>query len=138
MFQVTFKIIGNPHAKGRPRFSRAGAFVKTYTDAETKAYEKLVAFSAKRAMGSSEPLKTALEAYLYFSIPIPKSYSKKRTQACLSGLERPIRKDLDNLCKSVMDGMNKIVYEDDGQIVDLHSTKVYGEPYVEILIKETQ
>ena len=138
MMQITFKIIGNPHAKGRPRFSRTGAFVKTYTDAETKAYEELVAFSAKRAMGSSEPLKTALEAYLYFSIPIPKSYSKKRTQACLSGLERPIRKDLDNLCKSVLDGMNKIVYEDDGQIVALHSTKVYGEPFVEVLIKETQ
>jgi len=41
------------------------------------------------------------------------------------------------LCKAVMDGMNKIVYEDDGQIVDLHSTKVYGEPFVEVLIKET-
>ena len=136
--QITFKIIGNPHAKGRPRFSRAGAFVKTYTDAETKAYEKLVAFFAKQAMGLSEPLKTALEAYLYFSIPIPKSYSKKRTEACLSGLERPMKKDLDNLCKSVLDGMNKIVYEDDGQIVALHCTKYYGEPFVEVLIKESE
>ena len=138
MFQVTFKIIGNPHAKGRPRFSRAGAFVKTYTDAETKAYEELVAFSAKRAMGSSLPLNTALDAFLYFSIPVPKSYSKKRLQVCLSGLERPFKKDLDNLCKSVLDGMNKIVYEDDGQIVALHCTKVYGEPYVEVLIKESE
>jgi Holliday junction resolvase RusA-like endonuclease len=138
MFQVTFKIIGNPHAKGRPRFSRAGGFVKTYTDAKTKSYEELVTFSAKQAMGSSEPIKTSLDAFLFFSIPIPKSYSKKRTEACLSGLERPMKKDLDNLCKSVLDGMNRIVYEDDGQIVSLHCTKFYGEPFVEVLIKESE
>lgn len=138
MMQITFKVDGNPHAKGRPRFSRAGGFVKTYTDAKTKIYEELVAFSAKRAMGASEPLKTALEAYLYFSIPIPKSYSKKRTEACLSGLERPMKNDLDNLCKSVLDGMNKIVYKDDCQIVSLHCTKFYGEPFVEVLIKESE
>ena len=138
MLMITFRLDGTPVPKGRPRFSKAGGFVKTYTDAKTKTYEKLVTFSAKQAMGSSEPLKTALDAFLYFSIPIPKSYSKKRTEACLSGLERPIKKDLDNLCKSVLDGMNKIVYEDDGQIVALHCTKVYGDPFVEVLIKESE
>ena len=138
MMQITFKVDGTPHPKGRPRFSRAGRFVKTYTDAKTKTYEELVAFSAKRAMGASEPLKTDLEAFIYFSIPIPKSYSKKRTEACLSGLERPMKNDLDNLCKSVLDGMNKIVYKDDCQIVSLHCTKFYGEPFVEVLIKESE
>jgi Holliday junction resolvase RusA-like endonuclease len=34
--------------------------------------------------------------------------------------------------------MNKIVYKDDAQIVTLHATKVYGEPYVEVLIKEAE
>jgi Holliday junction resolvase RusA-like endonuclease len=38
----------------------------------------------------------------------------------------------------VLDGMNKVVYEDDGQIVTLHCTKVYGEPFVEVLIKESE
>jgi Holliday junction resolvase RusA-like endonuclease len=34
--------------------------------------------------------------------------------------------------------MNRIVYKDDAQIVVLHATKVYGEPYVEVLIQEAQ
>jgi len=34
--------------------------------------------------------------------------------------------------------MNGIVYVDDAQVVDLFTTKVYGEPYVEVIIKETE
>ena len=138
MLMITFRVDGTPIPKGRPRFARRGKFVSTYTDKTTLQYEDLIADGAKRAMGSSEPFEVALEAFFYFSIPVPKSYSKKRTEACLNGLERPMKKDLDNLIKAVGDGMNKIVYKDDGQIVNLHATKVYGEPYVEVLIKEAE
>jgi Holliday junction resolvase RusA-like endonuclease len=138
MIQVTFKVNGTPVPKGRPKFARRGNFVSTYTPKTTLQYEDLIADGAKRAMGLSEPLETALEVFFYFSIPIPKSYSKKRTDACLRGLERPMKKDLDNLIKSVADGMNKIVYKDDAQIVALHATKVYGDPYVEVLIREAE
>ena len=138
MLMITFRVDGTPVPKGRPRFARRGKFVSTYTDKSTLQYEDLVADGAKRAMGASEPFEVPLEAFFYFSMPIPKSYSKKRTEACLSGLERPLKKDLDNLIKSVSDGMNKIVYKDDAQIVSLHATKVYGEPYMEVLIKEAE
>jgi Holliday junction resolvase RusA-like endonuclease len=138
MLMVTFRVDGTPVPKGRPRFARRGKFVSTYTDKTTLQYEDLIADGAKRAMGMSEPFEVPLEVFFYFSMPIPKSYSKKRTEACLSGLERPMKKDLDNLIKSVSDGMNKIVYKDDGQIVSLHATKVYGDPYVEVLIKEAE
>jgi len=138
MLMVTFRVDGTPVPKGRPRFARRGKFTAAYTPKSTLQYEDLIADGAKRAMGASEPFEVALEAFLYFSLPIPKSYSKKRTEACLSGLERPMKKDLDNLIKSVCDGMNKIIYKDDGQIVNLHATKVYGEPYVEVLIQEAE
>jgi len=139
MFQVTFKIDGNPQGKGRPRFARMGGFVKTYTDAKTKSYEEHVALCAKRAMGASEPLKTPLEAFIYISMPVPTSYSKKRKEACLNNFEKPTKKpDIDNVCKGIFDAMNKIVYVDDTQIIALHATKVYGEPYVEVLIKEAE
>jgi len=137
--QIIFKVNGNPHGKGRPRFARMGGFVKTYTDAKTKSYEELVALSAKQAMGASKPLLTPLEAFIYISLPIPSSYSKKRKEACLSGLEKPTKKpDIDNVAKIVLDSLNGIVYKDDTQIVSLHCTKVYGEPFVEVLIKETE
>ena len=139
MFHVTFKVDGPPHGKGRPRFVRMGNFVRTYTDDKTKSYEDLVRLSAQKSMVMSEPLKTALDAFIYISLPIPSSYSKKRTEACLSGLEKPIKKpDIDNVAKSVLDGCNGVIFVSDSQIVNLHITKTYGVPHVEVLIRETE
>ena len=89
-------------------------------------------------MGTTEPLETPVGVYLYIRLPIPKSHSKKRTDACSEGLEKPIKKpDIDNLAKSLLDGMNGVVFKDDSQIVSLHCTKVYAsEPGVDIMVKE--
>jgi len=138
MMQICFEVPGQPRGKGRPRFARRGNFVKTYTDAATASYEDQIRFYALQAMGSSEPLKTALEVFIYVKLPVPQSYSKKRTEACLSGLERPCKKpDLDNIIKAMMDGMNEIVYDDDVQVISIQATKRYAiNAGVDILIKE--
>jgi len=137
-FLVIFKVPGKPQGKGRPRFARRGKFVSTYTDKKTKTYENQISDIAMVAMGASEPLKTPLVAFIYISYPIPASYSKTRKADCLSGLERPTKKpDIDNIVKAFLDSMNGIVYVDDAQVVDLFTTKVYGEPFVEVIIKET-
>jgi len=137
-FMVTFMVEGTPVPKGRPRFARRGKFVSTYSPKTTVDYESKVSESAKLAMGASEPLDTPLAAYIYITLPVPASYSKKRTQACLSGQERPTKKsDIDNYCKAIFDGMNGIVFVDDSLIVSLHATKVYGTiGMVEVMIKE--
>ena len=137
-FMVTFMVEGTPVPKGRPRFARRGKFVSTYSPKTTVDYETKVAEAAQVAMGSSEPLETPVGAYIYITLPIPASYSKKRTQACLSGEERPTKKsDIDNFCKAVFDGMGGIVFVNDSQIVSLHSTKVYGTVgMVEVMVKE--
>ena len=138
MMQICFEVPGPPRGKGRPRFARRGNFVKTYTDAATASYEDQIRFYALQAMGSSEPLKTALEAFIYIRLPVPKSYPKKRAEACLSGSEWPCKKpDWDNVAKSVCDAMNGIVCVDDSQIVECHVRKVYAETAgVDVLIKE--
>ena len=139
MFHVTFKVDGQPRGKGRPRFARRGAFVSTYTDAKTFAYEDTIRQSAQKSMGSSEPLKTAIDAFIYISLAIPSSHSKKRTMDCLSGLEKAIKKpDADNVAKSVLDACNNVVFVSDSQVVNLFVTKTYGEPFVEVLIRETE
>ena len=137
-FQVTFKVEATPVGKGRPKFARRGNFVSTYTPTKTRDYEYLIRDAAKQAMGSSEPLKTPVAAYIYITVPIPQSYSKKRFKACLDGSERPCKKpDIDNIVKAYLDSMNGIVYDDDTQVVSLHSTKVYGTiGMVEVLVKE--
>ena len=45
---------------------------------------------------------------------------------------------MDNIAKTILDALNKVVYDDDSQIVDLIVHKVYGIGYtgVNVLIKE--
>ena len=137
-FSVSFIVFGTPVGKGRPRFRNTGKFVQTYTPKKTGDYEDTVRTSARAAMGSEKPLETPVSVYLYIRLPIPASYSKKRTQDCIDGIERPAKKpDIDNVAKAVMDAMNGIVYRDDCQIVDLHIAKVYAvTPAVEVVVSE--
>jgi len=137
-FMVTFTVYGIPVPKARPRFRRIGKFVSTYTAPKTKTYEDQVRDAARLAMGSTEPLETPVSVYCYISVPIPASYSKKRFKDCVEGIEKPTKRpDADNTFKSVSDAMNGIVYQDDGQIVNIHITKVYStEPKVEVMVKE--
>ena len=137
MFSLTFHVDINPVPKGRPRFSKVGGFMRSYTPKKTSDYETEVRTQAQAVM-TREPLETPLAVYLYFRLPIPRSHSKKRQEACLTGSERPIKKpDIDNLAKSVLDGLNGVVWHDDSQIVSLHLTKVYARnPGIDLLIRE--
>jgi Holliday junction resolvase RusA-like endonuclease len=136
---IQFTVDGDPIPKGRPRFARRGKFVQTYTDAKTIDYETHVAMRARHAIGATEPLKGALSVFLYLRYTIPASYSKKRKEACLAGLEYPKRIDIDNVYKSITDAMNGIVYLDDSQIVEAHIKKVYAEESgANIMVQETE
>jgi len=137
-FLMTYMVEGNPVGKGRPKFARRGNFVSTYTPTKTRDYETVIKEAAKKAMGSNEPLETPVTVAIYITVPVPQSYSKKRTEACLKDIERPIKKpDIDNIAKCFLDAMNDIVYKDDTQVLTLHVTKVYGTVgMVEVMVKE--
>ena len=138
MISIMFTVYGQPVAKGRPRFSTRGKFPVAYTPEKTKTYEAEVGLMAKAAMGVTKTLEGALEAFIYVTFPVPASYSKKRTEACLNETEKHIKKpDLDNVVKSVIDGMDKVVFNNDSQIMSIHATKVYGEiAKVEVLVRQ--
>jgi Holliday junction resolvase RusA-like endonuclease len=138
MMQIHFQVEGDPKGKGRPRFSRAGKFTRVYTDKQTLNYEALIKFYAAQAMGSTDLLETPVSVFLYIRHGIPQSYSKKRTEACLSGLEQPCKKpDIDNIAKTFLDGMNGVIFKDDTQVVDLHVKKVYSlVPGVDVMVME--
>lgn len=137
-FLMTYMVEGNPVGKGRPKFARRGNFVSTYTPTKTRDYETVIKEAAKKAMGSNELLETPVTVAIYITVPVPQSYSKKRTEACLKDIERPIKKpDIDNIAKCFLDAMNDIVYKDDTQVLTLHVTKVYGTVgMVEVMVKE--
>jgi Holliday junction resolvase RusA-like endonuclease len=138
MIQIMFTVYGEPVAKGRPRFSTRGKFPVAYTPEKTKTYESEVGMMAKVAMGASEALKGALEAFIYITFPIPPSYSKKRTEACLNDSEKHTKRpDLDNVVKAIIDGMSEIVFLNDSQITSIHATKVYGQvAKVEVVVRQ--
>ena len=137
-FMLTYMVEGNPVGKGRPKFARRGSFVSTYTPTKTRDYETVINDAARKAMGLNELLETPVTVAIYITVPIPQSYSKKRTQACLNGSEKPIKKpDIDNISKCFLDAMNGAVYHDDSQVLTLHITKVYGTVgMVEVMVRE--
>ena len=118
---IEFFIPGLPVPKGRPKLSTRGGFARAYTPAKTRDYESHVQTEALKYL--SEPLEGPLCVSLTFYLPIPSSTPKKTP---LDGLPHIKRPDLDNLLKSVTDGLNGIAYLDDSHIWKLEATKVYG------------
>lgn len=126
MLEIT--IPGKPVPKGRPRFRKVGNFVSTYTDEKTVGFENLVAWIAKQNLGSVGPTDQAVSVRCEFDVTPPASWSNKKKQQALAGLIFPVCKpDSDNLVKAIYDGMNKIVYLDDKQIVDGSFSKRYAD-----------
>jgi Holliday junction resolvase RusA-like endonuclease len=124
-----FIIYGEPKGKGRPRFSTVNGYVKTRTPEDTVNYENLVKLMYQKDCNEpmyekNEPLVMEIDAYY----SIPKSTSKKKLEQMTQGKIRPTKKpDIDNLCKIIMDSLNKIAYYDDSQIVQATVNKYYSK-----------
>ena len=79
-------------------------------------------------MRGRSPLNEALAVRIFAMIPIPKSWPAKKRDAALVGLIYPDgRPDWDNYGKIASDALNKVVWEDDGQIVKSLVVKEYAE-----------
>lgn len=99
-----------------------------YTPKTTQLYEQAVAQEARLSMGSRSPFDGPVEVKLQVFVPIPSSYNKAKREACRMGdLFPTATADLDNVCKSVLDALNGIVFMDDSQVVDAHLTKRYSD-----------
>lgn len=122
----TFFIPGEPVAKGRPRASSIGGKPRLYTPAKTQKYENLVRMACVDIV--SRPVSGACCVGITAVLPVPMSWSKKRSEAAIRGNERPTKRpDLDNFVKSILDGMNGVAFHDDSQVVEISAAKSYGE-----------
>lgn len=138
--RTTFTIIGEPMGKQRPKFSRAGSFVKTYTPEATANYEQWVKLSYLQQRGDTaiiEDKEIAVTIKAYFKIPA--SVSKKKAEQMRLGYIRPTKKpDFDNIAKIICDALNGLAYKDDAAIVSANIEKYYApddEPKVIVEIK---
>ncbi|MFW6002652.1 MAG: RusA family crossover junction endodeoxyribonuclease [archaeon] len=122
--KLSFIIPGQPKGKGRPRFRRFGKFVSTYTDKKTLEYEnKIKDIYIKLDSRPKDPIEVPIEANIKFKLQIPNSLSKKK-QLLLEGKPCFKKPDLDNLIKSLLDGLNGVSFIDDSQVFSIVARKV--------------
>ena len=111
-----------------------------YSPKENKTYEAEVARACRYAMkatGEHDPTKmaVAVEVVAYYKIPVA-TKAKTRLQMLAEKILPTKKPDVDNIAKSVMDGMNGVAYNDDAQVTDLYVCKRYsGEPKVCVRVK---
>lgn len=135
-----FFVRGEPVAKGRPKFTTRGGFVRAITPEKTANYETLVKLSFQEQCPEAVPFPK--DKPLYVSIAahfrIPKSASRKKAEAMRNHDIPPTKKpDCDNIAKIICDALNGIAYYDDSQIAKLEVSKFYGdEPGVYVWIEE--
>lgn len=138
---IYFKYRGEPVGKGRPRVTaRGGKFAHAYTPKKTKDFEDAIRFEFLASTCETMPVypkDVPLKVDMVFAFEVPKSYSKKKRQACLNGTIQHTKKpDADNIAKAVLDSIsNGYAMDDDSQVVVLTMEKIYAEEsYVEVRI----
>lgn len=132
--RIDITIPGDPVGKGRPRFVRATG--RTYTPENTSRYENLVRMAFCDKYPDHVPIDTGLALSVRAFFKIPESWPKyKKHEARNGGVMKTSKPDLDNIIKSVCDGLNGVAWTDDARIVQIGAMKLYDEiPHVAVSI----
>lgn len=112
---LSFEVPGQPVAKARPRVTRRG----TYTPKRTRDYERAVGEAALVAWA-------ARRVTIAGPVAVEVEFTMKVAQKRLWGNFHPVRPDVDNLAKVLLDGLHAIM-ADDASVARLSATKRYGE-----------
>lgn len=115
----------------RPRACHRNGITWAYKTKRNKDFEKYIADQVIGVM-DSEGVNLIADIPVYLSVEvkksIPKSWTKQKTQAALMGNIWPTSKpDASNYYKLIEDALNGVLYADDSQIVEQHSSKSYHD-----------
>lgn len=130
MKEIRFTVYGDAVPKARARTVRLpNGKIKSFTPKKTARWEDVIRLTALEHRPEKlldGPL--ALEATFYRLKP------KSKPKKCKYPDTKP---DLDNLCKSVTDALEGVIYTNDSRFVDKVLKKRWGDPpRVEIVIRE--
>lgn len=117
---LRFTVHGPPVAKERARVVNIGGHARSFTPAKTMAYEKLVG-DLCRVAARAAGWHLDGEAY---GVELHVHFADRR------------RRDIDNVAKAILDGMNGTAYQDDSRVSELHIYKNIdrAKPRVEVRI----
>jgi Holliday junction resolvase RusA-like endonuclease len=134
---IKFTVYGEPVAQGRPKATTIGGHVRMYDPKKSSDYKDYV-----KLVASEKAPKSLLEGALTMVVkiyrPMPKSFSKRKSDQAEQGMLRPITKpDADNYLKAIKDALKNVIWKDDSQVVDVQVSKWYSDrPRVEVSIEE--
>ena len=119
---ATFTIKGEPVSKSRARFTKRGSKTYAYTPERTKAGEEAVAWAFRqvhRKPATDAEVAYRIEAHFY------------------NGTRQ--RRDIDNMTKLILDGLNGVAWVDDNQVIEIKARKSYvprAEARTEVAVYE--
>lgn len=99
---VQVHIPGKPTGKARPRFGKG----TVYAEPKSKAREREISMLAKVAMIGRKPFTGAVRVNIHLWMA-----------------DRMAKPDIDNAEKLILDAFNGIVWTDDKNVVEIHTTK---------------
>lgn len=105
---AAFTVDGEPVSKSRARFTKRGSKTFAYTPEKTKAGEERVAWTYRSAVkGSPTDPEIAYRVEAHF----------------FNGTRQ--RRDVDNMVKLILDGLNGVAWIDDNQVTQIEARKCY-------------
>jgi Holliday junction resolvase RusA-like endonuclease len=119
MEPIEIRINHDPVAWTAPRLGRGICY-----SPHSKYKEIFHAFICSQYKG--EPIKSYVQLDFTFLFPTPRSATKKNRELMQTGKLFPTKSDLTNLQKFTEDCLKKIVIEDDRNVVEITSKKLYA------------
>jgi len=136
---ITIEVRGLPAPQGSKRHVGHGIMVESSKAVDP--WREAVRAETQRVMAGRPPLAGAVQVFLAFSLPRPKSHYRTGRNAHLVRESAPPfpagRPDGDKLERAVWDGLTMGgAYSDDGQVVLWGGSKLWGPPRVVIEIEK--
>lgn len=111
---------------GAVRMTGRGKFVNKNAQ-RYLAYKDFIKLHAQKQMKGQQLYEGAIVVEIIFTMPIPKSWSKKKQKEAVVSMVHTKKPDIDNLVKGVFDALNKTAWNDDNQVSMVGASKKYGE-----------
>ena len=109
--RIEFTVMGRPQPKERPRVTSRG----TFTPTKTRKFEEKVGVDAWKAVMTLLPDR-------FLAWPMDAEYAL----SCHFFAKGKRKMDVDNMLKSVGDGLEGVLFKNDNQIVEVHGYRTMG------------
>lgn len=132
---VSFEVVGTPRPQGSKRAfvnKHTGRAQMTEQSKHVYTWRDDIRSAAARAMGAAMPTGKAVRVLAEFIVARPKAdfgTGKNADALKPSAPIHPIKKtsgDIDKLLRALFDAMSGIVYDDDAQVVNVHSVRRFA------------